>query len=875
MKTPSLDPAPAWFFGLCLLALAAGGFAQNNPAPSIPAPSVPAPSVPAPSVPAPSIPAPSIPAPSVPAPSVPAPSVPATDAPASDAPAANAPAANVPAADVPRAPAPGIKTTADDAEPMTDVQFPNTPIPVILLEYERLTGKRVIRDTTVQDKNLIIQTSGKMTYPDAAEFIEKSFLLNGYAILPTDKPDQMTIIAYNTEKKPSSQGLPIYTTPFQLPETEQVVTYIMPLSYLPPEEAAELFSNVIVLNAYGKITALKSSSAIVITESSTNIKRLIELRDHLDVSQVMTIDQTFQLQRADAEDVVEALIDVLGLDQESGTSAGGNPQGGNPQAPNQANQQGQSDRGEVNLAVNDSSGSGLPSQARGSSSFAKPNAPKPRVRAIARANRVLVIATPQDMQYIESIINHLDAPVETSTYMRRQLHYIAVSDFLKIAGNVILRGAEDENSGEVSGGEEEEQNGLDNSGNNNDNNNGDSSSIGSNSGRSGGATGDLGNAGSDQAAAPQSVVIGKTLLIADNIQNMLIASGPPENLRQIEELLDSMDVRPVQIQISAIISQLTLGDDYEFAANLLRTLEQPSNGERFLNGSRFNGAGTLTSIPDPKLFNIANLTTPASLATTNSGLAFYGQINRYLDAHLSVLETTNRFKVLSRPTIYTVNNRQAVIETGQRVAVPRSTLSSLDTGGINNNNQTVTASIDYENVVLRIAVIPLINANGEITLQIQQKNDDIVGSTIIGGDEIPTIGTQSLGTTVMVPDGGTVLLGGLISEDDSKAQSGLPLFANLPLVGRVFGSTSDAINREELLIFIQPKVIRSEFDQTVIDNDLKDRTRIAQPAMEFATDADDNLDVFETQDFNSAEKRVFFFRDLFKKKPAVRAVPVD
>lgn len=810
MKTHFPHPAPAWLFGLCLLAVVVGGFAQNNPAPNTPAP----------------------------------------------------------AADVPAPPTPRLGS-ADGSEAMTDVQFPNTPIPVILLEYERLTGKRVIRDTTVQDKNLIIQTSGKMTYADAAEFIEKSFLLNGYALLPTDKPDQMKIIAYNSDKKPSSEGLPVYTTPFQLPESEQVVTYIMPLSYLAPEEAAELFTNLTVLHPYGKITPLKSSSAIVITENSSVIKTLIELRDHLDVSQVQTIDQTFQLQRADSEDVVEALIDVLGLDQESGKS-GGNPQGGNPQAPNQA---GQPNRGDVNLAVNDSSGSGLPSQARGSSSFAKPNAPKPRVRAIARANRVLVIATPQDMQYIESIINHLDAPVETSTYMRRQLHYIPVADFLKIAGNVILRGAEDENGGEIAGGEEQNQNGLDN--NNNNNNTGDPSALGSNSGRSGGATGDLGNAGADQATPPQSVVIGKTLLIADNIQNMLIASGPPENLRLIEEALDLMDVRPIQIQISAIISQLTLGDDYEFAANLLRTLEQPSNGERFLNGSRFNGAGTITSIPDAKLFNIANLTTPASLATTNSGLAFYGQINRYLDAHLNVLETTNRFKVLSRPTIYTVNNRQAVIETGQRVAVPRSTLSSLDTGGINNNNQTVTASIDYENVVLRIAVIPLINANGEITLQIQQKNDDIVGSTIIGGDEIPTIGTQSLGTTVMVPDGGTVLLGGLISEDDSKAQSGLPLFANLPLVGRVFGSTSDTINREELLIFIQPKVIRSEFDQTIVDNDLKDRTRIAQPAMEFATDADNNLDVFETQDFNSAEKRVFFFRDLFKKKPAVRAVPVE
>jgi type II secretory pathway component GspD/PulD (secretin) len=223
-----------------------------------------------------------------------------------------------------------------------------------------------------------------------------------------------------------------------------------------------------------------------------------------------------------------------------------------------------------------------------------------------------------------------------------------------------------------------------------------------------------------------------------------------------------------------------------------------------------------------------------------------------------------------------VNNRQAVIETGERVAVPRSTLSSLNTTGINNNNnQVVTANIDYENVVLRIAVVPLINANGEITLQIQQKNDSITGERVIGGDAIPTIGTQSLGTTVMIPDGGTVLLGGLISEDDGKSQAGVPLFANWPLVGRVFGSTSDKINRKELLIFIQPKVIRSEFDQTFADEDLKNRTRVALPTEEFAENTDNNLDIFESQDFNSAEKRVFFFRDLFKKKPAVRAVPVE
>lgn len=749
-----------------------------------------------------------------------------------------------------------------DGEPMTDVQFPNTPIPVILLEYERLTGKRVIRDTSIQDKNLIIQTSGKMTYPEAAEFIEKSFLLNGYAILPTEKEDQLKIIAYNTDKKPSSEGLPVYTSPFQLPDSDQIVTYIMPLSFLSSEAAAEMFTNIVALHPYGKITPLQNAAAVVITENSSVIRRLVELRDHLDVSPTQTLDRAFQLERADAEDVVEALIDILGLDQESpGAPAAAPGPGGQAPVPN------------PNNLVNSPDAGNLPSQNRGSAAFTKGNAAKPRVRSIPRANRVLVVASPQDMTYIESIINHLDAPVETSSLLRRQLRYISVSDFLKIASDVILRGLgnEDSQGSQISGSQENDQSRF---GDNQTNNTtGDQSGLGGSRGSGGGgSSGDLGNAGADQAAAPQSVVIDKTLLIADNIQNMLIASGPPENLSRIEELLDAMDVRPVQIQISAIIAQLTLGDDYEFALNFLRTLEQPAGNAR---GSRFNGGGTAISRAPAQLFDIESLTNPANFVPASSGLSLYGQLNSYLDMHLSALESTNRFKVLSRPTIYTVNNRQAVIDSGQRVAVPRSTLSSLDTGGNNNNNQVVTANIDFENVVLRIAVLPLINADGEITLQIQQRNDDIIGSTTIGGEEVPTIGTQSLGTTVMVEDGGTVLLGGLISEEDSKAESGIPLFANLPFVGRVFGSTKDGVDRQELLIFIQPKVIRHAGDQLFADQDMKDRTRVAAETEEWAVNEDNNIDLFETQDFNSPEKRIFFFRDLFKKKPTARVVPVN
>lgn len=739
---------------------------------------------------------------------------------------------------------------AEDAV-TTSVQFPNTPIPVILLEYENLTGKKVIRDASIQDQTLSIQTSEPMSRVEAAAFIERSFLFNGYALVPTDDPAQLKIIAFSPERKVSSEALPVITSPQQLPETDQIVTYIMPLSYLTPEAAGELFTSIVDLHPYGKITPLQNSAAIVITENTTVIRRLLDLREHLDVSPVRTIDRSFHLERADAEEVVETLNAILELDDSGGTSS------------RTTEKTEGSTRSTAAAGGEAASVSAEPHRAR-------PNVPNPKIRAIPRTNRILVFASVQDMASIERLIQHLDAPVETSNYMRRKLRYIAVSDFLKIAGDVIQRGGKETGGGSVSGGNSDVSN------NNNLNNSMLGSSSGdsmSSSGERSGTSGDLGAAGADQAVAPQSLVIDKTLLIADNIQNMLIASGPPEHLSLINELLEAMDVRPEQIQISAIIAQLNLSDDFEFGFDMLRSFEAPADG------SRFNGGGSFASRigQSRRLLDVSSLTDVSNLLPAAQGLTFYGQINPYLDTFLSALDATNRFKVLSRPTVYTVNSRQAVIETGQRVAVPRSTLSSLGTGGIG-TNQIVTANIDFENVVLRIAVLPLINSAGEITLQIQQRNDDIIGSQTIGADEIPTIGTQSLGTTIIVEDGGTVLLGGLISQGDRKTESGLPLFANFPLVGRVFGSTSDNVSRQELLIFIQTKIIRDHHDQFLVDNDMIDRTRVGVSAETFASNEENNLDLFETQDFNSPEKRIHFFRNLFQRQPKkspVRAVPVE
>ncbi len=753
------------------------------------------------------------------------------------------------AQELPNFPSPGQR--------YTDVQFPNTPIPIILLEYERITGKRIIRDSNIAENTLDIQTAGRMTYEEAATFIEKSLLLNGYAIIPTDTPNQSKIIAYNADKKPVSEGVPVITSPEKLPDSDQVVTYIMPLTYLTPEAAAELFTAIVDLHPYGKVTPLSNATALVITENTTVIRRLLELQNHLDVTPARTVDRSFDLERADAEEVVEALTELLDLDEANSS----------PTTPAQAQAAATGQNGipappvirQVSAAVGGETQAVMRDYIVGRADRPRPTNPKPRVRAITRTNQVLVIASPGDMEVVTRLIDHLDAPSDGSCYFRFKLEHLEVADFLDIASNVLLRGQEDSGSQQPSGGTRS------NPGTTTNRTTPSNALRSSGSGGSSAATGDLENAGLDEAIPPQSIVIGRTLLVADNVQNMLIASGPPEHLAQIKELVACMDVRAPQIQISAIIAQLNLGDDYEFGFDFLRSFEDPSNG---INGNAGGSFVTRTG-QSRTLLDVATLNDVTNLLPAAQGLTFYGQVNPYLDGFIAALDSTNRFKVLSRPTIYTVNGRQAVIETGQRIAVPRSTLSSLNTTGAA-NNQVVTANIDFEDVVLRISVRPRINSRDEITLQIQQRNDDIVGSQLIGGDEIPTIGTQSLGTTVIVQDGGTVLLGGLISEEDSKAESGLPLFANLPMLGRVFGSTQDNVQRQELLIFIQPKVIRHPSDQTRVDRDLKNRTRISTEAEDFADNVDNNLDLFETEEFNPPDNRIHYLKNLFGRKSLFR-----
>jgi type II secretory pathway component GspD/PulD (secretin) len=182
-----------------------------------------------------------------------------------------------------------------------------------------------------------------------------------------------------------------------------------------------------------------------------------------------------------------------------------------------------------------------------------------------------------------------------------------------------------------------------------------------------------------------------------------------------------------------------------------------------------------------------------------------------IDLYIQALTSTAKFRIASRPSVFTANNKKAVIFNGRKIAVPTSTVTTLGAGGsANTTSGSQQSNIQYQDVVLKIEVVPLINSAREITLQIIQTNDNVIpgaGTQIGGGVTVPEIATQELTTTVTVPDRATILLGGLITQRDTKTVSGVPFLSSIPLMGNLFKSTADATDRQELVVMIQPSVV--------------------------------------------------------------------
>src|SRR4029434_2934593 len=284
----------------------------------------------------------------------------------------------------------------------------------------------------------------------------------------------------------------------------------------------------------------------------------------------------------------------------------------------------------------------------------------------------------------------------------------------------------------------------------------------------------------------QAVTIGNAKLIADQRANSIVILGNREVVVKVQKILDQMDVKAPQVALSTVIGQLTLDNNEEFGVDWFAKYHN-----RFIGTSRNNvvpgasnpsiplrsGSDTSAGIIDPS--NLINLS--RIIRNVGAGTNIYVAAGSDFAALAHLLEASGRFKVMSRPTVFTSNNKKAIIASGREVPVPVNTLSNVSNVNVLNNTAAVSSSIEYKKVVLQLEVVPLINSEKEVSLDILQKLDSVVpnGDVNIGGNHVPTIDTKYIRTNVAAPNGSTIILGGLIEDEKNKQYTGFPYLSRI------------------------------------------------------------------------------------------------
>lgn len=671
--------------------------------------------------------------------------------------------------------------------------------------YRQLTGRRVVMTAEVKDLEIYFVQPPPITYGEATDLLKAACLMHGFVFAPGGEGwDKLTTATQGP--KPGTGEIPLVTSAAALPVGDEVVRYVMTLKYMKPDEVMRVFQTVVTqFNSFGSIVAVPNASALIITENTSLIRALIDLQAKIDVPSSNIETKFIRVQFGDVEELAATLNEIFTAQNASQSTAGVQRVAQPAAAP-----------GGQAAAANTATGGSTAGEA-----------PPIQIVPDIRTNRIFVMARPLDLVFIESLVKEFDAPSDQRNFLRRKLKFLAVADFLDVASDALSRafgGSADGGSASTGGRAATSTNlgrgaGTNRSSTNNNSNRSTAlnqaggNQFGGNNSGTGGNSGGSNLSGPEVDTKPVSVLVGRTLLVADNITNSIVVQGPPAGVEIINNLLDEIDVKADQVMISTVFGQLTLSNDLEYGLEWFKRL-----GDDNVAGS-IGGLLPLTGTTASTTDNIFTTTNPLNLGT-NGGLGVYGKMGNNLNAFLKALQETGDFNVISRPTIFTANNQKGFISSGQQIAVPSNSFN----GGLNGGQST---NIEYRDVVLSLEVVPLVNSKDEVTLQISLISQGVGQNRKIGSGEnafdVPDIISRELLTTVTVPNNQTVVLGGLITEETSKAVKGVPFVSQIPGIGKLFSSTTDKKSRNELVIFIQPKVIRDERSMVVANQDMDRR----------------------------------------------------
>jgi general secretion pathway protein D len=307
---------------------------------------------------------------------------------------------------------------------------------------------------------------------------------------------------------------------------------------------------------------------------------------------------------------------------------------------------------------------------------------------------------------------------------------------------------------------------------------------------------------------------------ADESLNAIVVRADRGKMAEIQEILDSLDVRRSQVLIEAAIVEISLEDGFDLGVSFAAVdasgktsplVTSPLNGTlNALLGGLIPGDGE--DGEDGGDGSGIDISGVGSIDTPTVAVARIDPDGFSFAAAVQALATNTSANLLSTPSILTLDNQEAKIVVGNEV--PFRT-GSFTTSGDGSDNPFTT--IQREDVGLQLTVTPHVHDGTAVRLDVNQEITNVI-QTPIGDSAFSDVVTskRTIETTVLADDGQTVVLGGLIQDDLSTAQSKVPFFGNIPGIGRLFRADSEDTVKRNLLIFLRPTVIRTAADADAV-----------------------------------------------------------
>ena len=670
----------------------------------------------------------------------------------------------------PPAPAPGAASA-----PTIVFNFDNADIEVVIQAAAEIVGFNYVLAPQARGRKVTVQTIGRIAADDVFNVLLTILDVNGltavrsgnlYRIIPREGAPQSPIrTVVGREADPSRAA-------------DEFLTQIVPLRYISAQDAVTLLRPFVA--GQGAVVSHRESNLLIITDTAANIRRLLDILKLADVQVAVDELQIIPVKNADAQELSQLLNQIFATGRLRTAAAA------------------------VGLAVPPPAptappvpGAPRPQGADGGASSADH---PPLIVAERRSNSLVVHARKSEMDTIIQLVAKLDVDIYGG--QRVFIYFVENSKAKDLAatleaiygrpGTPAARGA-----GVPPGAGAPPPGAI-------------NPAIQAAARPAGAAA--LAGEGGPQALADLR-------FIADEVTNAVIVTTYPRLWKDIEETVKKLDRMSRQVLIEVLAAEVVLTDDTKLGIEwALRsgkfTITNTQNSIPNTGGSNTPTRPPSSIIPGP-----GNSTGVASVLPV--GFNVFAFAASEFIAALNALASENRVNILSSPSIMTSENKKAVINVSTSVPIVTSQQVPVATGGITGNS--ITQSVEYKDAGIILTVTPRIGEQGTVALDVKQEVNDV------GDNEPPPINSprfrkREAETSVVLLNNQTLVLGGLIQSKKTWIRTGIPFMNRIPVLGYLFGSTEEKIEKTELLMLITPRVVGTAVDAARVTNQMRKTT---------------------------------------------------